>query len=239
MKSTNINEVRSTSIVLAYAVPLKFDQFGLMSHPFTNVAVSIVPGETTKEGTPKFLDLSKKADANTWLDHLRKQILKSDLKHIYFMVNTPYKLTWLKFCEDALSPQDFAEYFADAWVLSENPNGDVNVSISDLIKWYKKYSKEHLMVEEDQKVYESIPETITLYRGVGKNRNPYGLSYTASKEKADWFQNRFYKGEGFLITLNVKKEDVLVYFNTRNEDEYVVDTNKYKSEIKSQIIKEV
>ena len=241
MKKTDINEVRNTSVALAYTVPIKDESgLGVISHPFTNTVMAadysqplVVDGQKVMSFTP--LDLRIEENKEKWLSQISETIKKEDLLHIYMMVNTPYKLTWLKFCKDYMSIKDFTEYFANAWVLSENPNGDINVTTREMTGWYRECPKEYLMVEEDKAVYDAIPEEITLYRGVAKNRNPYGLSYTASHDKAVWFMNRWYKGEGYIITLNVKKKDILAYFNTRNEDEYVVDTTKYKKEIEKQI----
>jgi hypothetical protein len=140
------------------------------------------------------------------------------------LIRTPYHLTFLKYCEPYLSPKDLAELFADAWVSSENPNQDVNCPISYLVKMFEKCDKKYLMTEEDYQIYESLPETFTIYRGVAVGRNPQGLSWTQSLEKAEWFAHRFDKPggqQGYVQMCIAKKSRVLAYFNTRGEDEIV------------------
>lgn len=231
---TNLNKIRSETMKFAKSIPIATNKFGLVDHPFTVTSNTIIPNENNTNELYT-LDLTNKNDVVKWFKFLEKEINKMNLLSIYDFVSDKYKLTWLKFCKNYLSSKDFAEYFADVWISAENPNGDPNVPISTLISWFKEYPNEHLMVENDLEHFKKIPDSLILYRGVGKNRNPYGLSYTASKEKAEWFQNRYSKDECFMISLNVKKEDILVYFNTRNEDEYIVDIEKYKNEINKQI----
>ena len=224
---TNLKAIRHHSILLAYAVPIKIDEYSVISHPFINFPITVIKDN-------KFVNLLDNKERDEWFRYLSDIINTSDLLHIYMMVNKPYKLTWLKFCRPYMSEKEFAEYLADAWTIMENPNQDINVDISTLIYWFGKYPKEHLMTKEDKHHLESLPEDIVLYRGVGKMSNPYGLSYTSSLKKAKWFQKRF-DNNGFLIALKVKKNDVLAYFSTRGESEFIVNTNKYKKKIKEQI----
>ena len=159
---------------------------------------------------------------------MEDEIDKGDLHKIHFLIRAPYRLAFIKQCEQYLSEKDFAGLLADAWVSSENPNQDANCSISCLIKMFKRCNKKYLMQEKDYEVYKSLPDTFNIYRGVAVGRNPKGLSWTQNLETAKWFANRFNRGtkKGYVQMGIAKKEHVLAYFNTRNEDEIVYNSKK-------------
>jgi hypothetical protein len=164
---------------------------------------------------------------------MTKQIDKSDLTGIFMLLRKPYHLAFLKYCYPYLSEKDMAEYFAHAWVNTENPNQDVNCPLSYLIRMFKKCNKKYLMTEEDYAVYEALPETFTIYRGVAVGRNPKGLFWTQNLKTAKWFAHRFDRGDqkGYIQAGIAEKKHVLAYFNTRNEDEIVYNTPKLKISI--------
>lgn len=157
----------------------------------------------------------------------------TELFNLYIIVRKSYRLAFLKYAKEYMSLKDFSTYLADAWVSSENPNQDANCDIDMLISWFQQADKKTLMVTEDYKVYTSLPDELNIYRGVALGREPNGLSWTANLEKAKWFAHRFDRGDkqGYVETAIVKKEDVLAYFNTRDEDELVVNVMNLKIEV--------
>ena len=148
-----------------------------------------------------------------------------DVFSVFNRIRKQYKLTFLRDTKQYLSSKDFANLFREAWITSENPNDDVNVKIRTLVSWYKNSNKKYLMEEDDFNVYNNLEDEFTIYRGVGINRNPKGLSWTMNKEKAQWFANRFGIG-GYIETAKINKKDVLAYFNSRGEEEIVADVYK-------------
>lgn len=63
---------------------------------------------------------------------------------------------------------------------------------------------------------------LIVYRGVNKNGDPYGLSFTTNKHKAKWFSSRLCKlKEGYVRELTVTKEDIIFTTNRRGEEEVV------------------
>ena len=216
---TNLNKVRETAKILLH-VPIKYahniSPLLHVYHPFISSCVVPVNRDLYNiiEHPEKLIEYTKAVE---------ERIDEADLCGIYVLVNKPYRLTFLKYCEPYLSEKDLAQYFADAWVSSENPNQDANCSISYLTKMFKKCNKEQLMTEEDYEVYQSLPDEITLYRGVAVGRNPKGLSWTQNLKTAEWFAHRFDKSDqkGYVQVTTAKKSDVLAYFNTRGEDEIV------------------
>ena len=82
------------------------------------------------------------------------------------------------------------------------------------------------MNEEELEKYKKLPQKVTIYRGVTDyNRdNDKALSWTLSKKKAEWFAHRFDE-DGDVIKKEVDKKDIYAYFNSRDEDEVIVDYN--------------
>ena len=156
---------------------------------------------------------------------------------VYSIICKAYRLTFIKYIKQHLSKSDFSDLLADAWVSSENPNQDANVKIPMLISWFKQADKKALMTDEEYEVYASLPSTVTVYRGVAVGRNPKGLSWTANHSTAEWFANRFNTDtkKGYIQKATVSKSKVVAYFNSRNEDELVVDTKGIDIQIEEQM----
>lgn len=227
-KNTSLEEVRNYSKAMLSAIPIRTDEKFefIVQHPFTSS-----PYVITRSG--KMLDLRIEENYEEWIKNTEEVIDESDLSNIYALINSPWKLTWLKFVKPYLSGADFAEYLQLSWTMQENPNMDNNVSTATAIKWFKSADKKALMEPEDYEYWQNLPEEVTLYRGVSIGRKKYGISWTDDEEKALWFKARFERGgkKGSLLKVTVKKEHCLAYFDTRNEKEIVLDVNAVKKDI--------
>lgn len=221
-KQTDLKLVKSTALAFLY-LPVEETDFSpiVVMHPiFENGFVGI-----KEHGEFKMINILESEDN---LERARKQWRVNienakDTFQVYAFVRKSYRLTFLKYIEKYLSEKDFTELLADAWVSSENPNQDVNVNIPTLTKWFKKANKKLLMTKEDYDIYCNLDDEIKIYRGVAVGRNPKGLSWTMSYDKAAWFANRFNSSnkKGYIQEATIKKEYVLAYFNTRDEEEIV------------------
>lgn len=227
-KTTCLDEVKKQSKILLNIVPIVSDiRFPFIAqHPFTNSTHSFLP----KEG---MIDLRNEDSYKKWIREMERMIDIWDLDRIFLMVNNPWNLTWLKYIKPYLSKEDFSRMLRDSWIEEENPNMDANVSIATAIKWFKEADKKYLMSDEEYSYWESLPEELTLYRGVSVGRKKYGLSWTDDKEVAKWFQQRFAHGkkQGALLMAKINKKHCLCYFNGRNEREIVLDVNAIKKDI--------
>lgn len=227
MRETDIINVRKLAKGMLN-LPLEAVGEGLflfVSHPFTNTCmISYKDGDHIVFGNL----LEDKEAYQKWHDDIEEMIEKADLQRIFFMLDKRYLLTFLKFSEKYLSKEDFSSFLADSWVRAENPNKDLNVNHSTLIRWFRGAKKDSLMDEEEFAVYNELPDEITVYRGVGIGRSEKGLSWTQDRDTAEWFAHRFDRGgqEGYLLEGTIRKEDVLAYFNGRNEEEVVLDYRK-------------
>lgn len=226
---TDVEGIRKTSIALLYAVDLKpHEKFDfIMQHPFTNNR-----HVGTRDG--RILDLANPKEAQEWCTNVEKQIHTMSPDQIFgLLLNSAWYLTWLSFVKPYLSRKDFSSFLANAWTEQENPNMDVNVSTSTAIKWFKEADKKAMMDEEDYAYWETLPEEVTLYRGVARGRKKYGISWTDDKEKAIWFKNRWATPEeqGKLLRVTVKKKHCLCYLDSRGEKEIVLDVDAIKGDI--------
>ena len=79
----------------------------------------------------------------------------------------------------------------------------------------------HFMSEADRKVYDELPDMVTIYRGVDVGGNPDGLSWTLDKERAEWFARRFH-GYGTLLTYTIQKVAIMAVLLGRGESEVIV-----------------
>ncbi len=227
LKLTNLEQVKEVCKILFLSVPIKPLIAGICSHPFTN---SIIVPNMTSKNIENYLDLTKKDDYKKWKESTFKRIDNfNNAESIFYFTNKPYRLTLFKYCNEYLNLHDFSEILKYCWITSENPNDDINVSINELIRYFRKADKHILMNEEEYKIWEELPDKFIIYRGISNHHNPKGLSWTENKNVAEWFMNRWKNPDNYLLQATVKKEDCLCYFNERNEDEIVVDSRHIKS----------
>lgn len=147
---------------------------------------------------------------------------------VIYHINKAYRLQFLEIIQDYLSNVDLAELLAYIWVDSEGTSQDPNCSLSQLIEWFTEADKKALMDDEDYQVFDTLPSEFSVYRGISTHGNTNGLSWTLNRETAEWFAKRFsFDGsKGTVIEATAKKEDVLAYFNDRNEQEIVINPKK-------------
>lgn len=85
----------------------------------------------------------------------------------------------------------------------------------------------HLMMDPDERaVFDSLPDTVTVHRGCGDDSGAgvEGLSWTLSREKAEWFARRFTTDDspGRVLTRTVPKSVIAAYLARRGEDEIII-----------------
>lgn len=228
--TTNLQEIKNTTKLIARAVRVT-DTNGLhiAIHPFIESTIWYNKGdklETIQDNIESF-DLTNQSVFDEWCKWFDRRVDEcKNATGVYMLWREAWKLTFMKYCGEYLNKRAYAEFLADAWVIEENPNMDANMSLKEAVQCFKKAEKRYLMTEEDYLYYNNLPSEIEVFRGVSAGRVDLGLSWTDNKEKAIWFMERFKErksGEHKLLRATVKKENVLAYFNTRNEQEIVVD----------------
>lgn len=160
---------------------------------------------------------------NEQFRYKQKALLKAKSKGEYaklvFLHERPYRMQALAACAHRLKTKKLAALFLETWQDSENIWQNEN-EITLLISKIGKKTLHAAMDAEDNKLFNSLPDHITVYRGC-ENRNKNGMSYTLSRGKAEWFANR-YSGNGEVIEREIPKKNVLFYTNRRLEQEIVI-----------------
>ena len=196
----------------------------IVQHPFTSSGYVAAP----KDGVIQLVDITESEEnLQAWQSFMEKQFDNADSAYqIYMMTNKPYGLTFLKYAAYHLSKADFSKILADAWIRSENPNNDANVSKSKLLAMFKQAEPSELMLESELKQYNELEDIVTVYRGVTSYNanNIKALSWTLDREKAEWFAHRFDE-EGTVYEAQIEKKHILALFNGRNESEVIIDPN--------------
>lgn len=226
MKNTNLCQVKMTAQTLLRVRIHKTDYSPMIvRHPFASSGLVVLPG------TQKIIDITANAEnLNVWQDAMSNQIAKAKtVFDIYTMLNKPYALTFLKFIQDSISAKELAVLLADAWIRSECPNMNVDVSKPELVELFEKADKEHLMTESERGLLSWFGDKVTVYRGVTSYnaKNVRALSWTIDKKKAEWFAHRFDE-RGTVYTAQIEKEKILAVFTSRNESEIVLNPKGLK-----------
>lgn len=151
-----------------------------------------------------------------------------DLTDVMCLIRNNYKVCFLRFLyeSDAITLKECGNELA-RWWSSVNVNHDVNVSKTAVMKWLKAADKNVFMNEEDYTVYSTLPDNVTVYRGVQNKDHAKGFNWSLSKDVATRFATDiYYKKEGFLCEAKVAKKDIIAYTDQRNEKEIILDYNR-------------
>ena len=222
-RRTDLEQVKAVAIALLLTEIHKTEfSPAVVQHPFTSSG--IVP--LRKDGQMQIADITQDENAlKQWQDTMTQMINAARKPFdIYMMVNKPYALTFLKYASPYLTATELGKILASAWMRSENPNMDPNVSQSKLIALFKKADPRYLMDSEEQLQLAELSDPVTVYRVVTSvNRSRvHAMSWTLNPETAKWFAHRF--GEnGTVYEAKIQKAHILALFNGRNESEIVVD----------------
>jgi hypothetical protein len=135
--------------------------------------------------------------------------------------------------EGHASIDDLWTVIGDAWSDSENI---WKFSNDWLMLWQTKSRKRHLVMDkEDLAVWRSLPDRLTIYRGVGSENDwdaeeecIWGLSWSLDRQQAVWFAHRSASGRKcpFIATASIRKRHCFAYFDGRKESEIVVNPAK-------------
>lgn len=198
----------------------------IVSHPFTKSGLIVVPYDDDYYQ----LNITRDIDFKKWKNVMAEQIDDCvNAHHIFYLVNDAYALMFVRDVANFLSSEDFGTLLGEAWVKSEYANEDVNVSKKEVLELFKRADKKALMSESELETFAELDDTLVVYRGVadGSKQSTNALSWTTSFGKAKWFAERWGKGKVYAATAN--KQDVLAYFDRKDEDEVVVDFNKLEN----------
>ena len=226
-ETTDMTKVKSIARMLLWTDVHKTEYSPMVvQHPFASSGFMLFPGDEFP------IDITKNAEnLNRWREYMGKKIEEATTAScIRYMLNKTYGLTFLKFAEPYLSRADMSELLADAWIRSENPNMDANVTKSELAVMFEQADKSVLMTLEEMIRLSELDDIITIYRGVTpyNAKNVRALSWTTDIKKAEWFANRFGQS-GTVYKTQISKAKVLAYFMGRGESEIIVNPKELKN----------
>ena len=226
-ETTDMTKVKSIARMLLWTDVHKTEYSPMVvQHPFASSGFMLFPGDEFP------IDITKNAEnLNRWREYMGKKIEEATTAScISYMLNKTYGLTFLKFAEPYLSRADLSELLADAWIRSENPNMDANVTKKDLVAMFNQADKSVLMSLEERIRLSELDDIITIYRGVTpyNAKNVRALSWTTNIKKAEWFANRFGQ-RGTVYKTQISKSKVLAYFMGRGESEIIVNPKELKN----------
>lgn len=119
--------------------------------------------------------------------------------------------------------KEFNKEVRDSWILTEFPNMNDTEMLVSLFKMTK---KELLMVAEDLKYFNNLPDKIKVFRGINDSQTKKkGLSWTFNRDVAVRFANAWNR-QGEVLEAVINKEDVIAVFLDRKECEIVLNPNK-------------
>lgn len=235
---TNLDEVKRIAKILLHYPTIPIENTKFVWHPFLKFDY-LIDAENSKTerdqetGTkiivePNTLSTKKEEDLKRIYEIYSSYIDKvTEYTGFIWLINNKQQLPFFfKETKQYVNKKDFSKFLGEMWTLIESPSHAPNVTNKQLVNYFKQADKEYVMNQEELNLYNSLPDEITIYRGVEKNKknSAKALSWTLNKDKAKWFATR-YEDKGTMFTAKIKKEDVLAYFNSRKEEEVVIDYN--------------
>lgn len=130
-KSTDLNSLKEVAGCLLYTDVHKVENYPfLVKHPFTDSAFTSIAKNPEKVTENKVINiLESESNLNRWREYVAERIDSAEsADKIYSRITKPYRLTFMKYAGRYLSEKDFAEMLCSAWITSENPNSDANVT---------------------------------------------------------------------------------------------------------------
>ena len=227
MKTTNIEHVRNFAITIAHLPidPNKEIPF-LVSHPFLDYVMTIIPG---KNG-PEHVNVLEGDGEKRFREHIVKQLQKKeDVIEILLLLSKAYRFTFLKHIQGDLSADDLGKCLKFIWCGNEYTNIDDIFTKKQLVGLFSRSAKNTLMNKEERLVFDELPERVRIYLGTTSLniKDLKVLSWTLSKERAEWYAGRFKDEVQNVFEAEIPKDGVLAYFSI--DEEIIADPYKLEN----------
>lgn len=206
----------------------------LVIHPYTSYRqVTYHTGD--KNDPIKMIDIIDDLDGRTlWQDKLQKLIEEAkDIYHVLCIMNGPYMMNYLRLIsKNIYDKKTLADLLKYCWTSQEFPNwNERGHALRTCMSLFKKV-RTYIMDEDEQQVFDKLPDEITIYRGqfnVNKDKPYPALSWTPNPDRAFWFIQHRYTPNGIFYKGTIKKEHAICYLNNRGEEELIVDYTKIEN----------
>lgn len=166
------------------------------------------------------------AYVNAQLRQKQESVLKAEMtgnwSSYVFLHERPYRAAAFFNVAKRMNDETYWSLLKHIWIDSENiwQNQDLWL---DLLTWNRPGFFKFFMSEEENKVYDSLPDKVTVYRGYNAKRpsSANGLSYTLNPDVAKKFAKRFTSSPA-VKTRTISKSQITAYINDRNEEEVII-----------------
>lgn len=227
MKQTDLKTVQEIAIDFLHITPELNTDLALPSifvlHPVFQSRYVV-----SCDGKQELVDILDEKVFREQCQAMEKGIINTkDFCQIMYKMAKPYQRTFFFYCKEYLSDIDFALGLRNAWVKTEFPHFDKNISVAEFKNLFKQADKNYLMTLEERKQIEDFPEMVIVYRGIISKKYYKALSWTLSKEIAQSFACRFDK-EGVVLQAQIPKKYILAYLDT-GEKEVILDYTKLEN----------
>lgn len=226
MKQTDILKVKELAKALVY-LPIEINKnYPLfVSHPYTDSTILF----DQSNGSVEAIDVTT-PDGEARFHQMMINIIdaEADVLHILWHISKSYRFSFVKYVDVYLSSEDLGRCVRDMWINAENTNNNRVFSKRSLVGLFHRCSQDTLMNLSELNVLKNLPDSITIYRGVGNynNKDLNVFSWTLSYGVALWFAKRFGNAPE-VYQADIQKTDVLAYFDI--EKEIVVNPFKLKN----------
>lgn len=237
MKETDMNYVRDIARTLLHVEFSPASMPFIIHHPFTNSNPLCYMDENKNIVFADAFLPEDEPKRQIWRKMMEQEIDESNLVRILNLVNRPYRLYFLYLCRNRLSERDMGSCLAATWSHIEYISTDSNLNSQKIISLFHSADRTTLMSDEEQAYIDSLPDVVTLYRGVTTiNRNrKKAMSWTTDRKIAEWFAKRFDSPYKAIWTIQIPKSRILCYFDN-GEKECVINLYRYNTDYKVEIL---
>lgn len=144
-------------------------------------------------------------------------------KYIY-LHERAYRIQAFEDVMDEMTDEQYWENLSSIWVDSESIGTESDRWLELLQS--NRGSRDFFMNDDERAELGKLPNKFTVYRGYSSgDPEEFGMSWSTSKDVAEWFARRFARDEDDIILeeLQVAKEEVFAYLTRRSEEEIILD----------------
>lgn len=135
-------------------------------------------------------------------------------------IEKPFRLEYLLMYKRQIPKEEYWPLLRDIWAGVENL-WQYKHAIGILLEGRANGTIREMFDDEEWQEWEKFPPILTAYRGC-QPKNRKGWSWTLDKGKAIWFARRFWNKQPILRQVEIPREKVIFYTDSRGEQEVVI-----------------
>jgi hypothetical protein len=147
-----------------------------------------------------------------------KALAKKDFFEFVFLHDWTHQVEALKGLMLRLPAAQYGRLVRRVWTESNDVLWTSMREWTDLFLSLSEVSRRQFMTQQDQKVFDALPEKFHVYRGYYPNLNEGGMSWSLDREIAVGYGPK----DARVRSKTIQKSDVLGYTNARNDKEIIL-----------------